>query len=94
MVLCWLNNGAFRRFVEAREDGNISPFRYGDEDRIILASEQIIMFKCAPDPAGFYPNDRIILGIECRIAAENLKRYRVGLDPVSAALQGFFDHIT
>src|SRR5690606_40419256 len=75
------------------ENGRVPAFGDVDSDGIVLAGDEIIAFERASQPAGLDAHDRIVLGVEIRVAAEDLYRNGEGLDAFRPAGHGFFDDI-
>ncbi|BCG96851.1 hypothetical protein MesoLj131a_57150 [Mesorhizobium sp. 131-2-1] len=73
------------------KDWNIGPLGHLDAQRIVATCCQVIPFERTTDPARLYADNRVILGIERRVAAKDLGRYRISLYAAGAPGQRFFD---
>src|SRR5712692_10583069 len=66
---------------------NIAASRQLDRQRIAPAFARVILAQPQPEPAGFGPHDRILLGIVTRGTAENFDRNQGFLQFLVPALQ-------
>lgn len=56
------------------ETRHVPTLRDLDQDRVVTPGQQVIALERAPEAPCLDPDDRIVLDIEIRVAAENFNR--------------------